>query len=319
MRRRCRPFCRLLRLAGVCAVLFVLPSFPTTPQEPSSREQYPEVESLQRSDILFRQLVSDIDLFYRRQKSNGPLPPLAFFSYRVKEEESLFTIAARFNLPYDTIATLNGLANPQACTSGKQLLIPNRPGIFVPQAPRTALETLVAANSARYKEEKRRVTVYTKTEKTRTFDFFPGSRFSGTERAFFLHVFFRMPLPSGVITSGYGSRTSPISNRRHFHHGLDIAAPEGTEVMAARGGTVSRAGTDEELGMYVVIEHDGGFTTTYGHLAEKVVEKGDQVHYGTLIGYVGSTGLSTGPHLHFEIRSGSQSKDPLQLLPVRTQ
>jgi murein DD-endopeptidase MepM/ murein hydrolase activator NlpD len=304
----------IVRTAGLGLLLSLFSLAPVFAQS-----DYPEISELQRSDLLFRQLVSDIDLFYLRQRSEGPLPPLTFFSYEVKEKDTLFTIAARFNIPYETIATVNGFSNPDDCTDGTRLIIPNRPGVFVPDTPRSSLEQLLTANTARYDQEQQHVTVRMSENTTRSFSFYPGSRFSGTERSFFLHVFFRLPLPLGKITSGYGSRTSPISKHRHFHHGIDIAAPAGTEVKASRRGTVSSTGFDESLGNHVIIEHEGGFSTTYGHLSKIVVENGDQVHYGTIIGYVGSTGLSTGPHLHFEIRSGSRSKNPLQLLPVHTQ
>jgi murein DD-endopeptidase MepM/ murein hydrolase activator NlpD len=303
---------RKLAAPALALLCFALPLSPSAAQE-----HYPVIERLQRSDLLFRQVIADINLFYRRQHSEGPLPPLAFYGYRVGEEESIFAIAARFNLPYDTLASLNGLANPDECTPGSLLIVPNRPGVFVPLRPDNALERLISGNLTRFdRQEPSEVSVQL-PEGARRFAFFSDSRFNGTERSFFLHIFFRLPLPAGQITSGYGGRTSPISMRHHFHHGIDIAAPRGTEVYAAREGTVGRTGVNERLGTYVVIEHEGGFTSTYGHLSKKVVENGDQVHYGTIIGYVGSTGLSTGPHLHFEIRSGSESKDPLQLMPVR--
>lgn len=306
------------RAAGIGALLCLLSAAAVGAQQRPSPDSYPKISRLQRSDLMFRQLVEDINLFYRRQKSEGPLPPLAFFRYRVHEGDSIFTIAARFNLPYDAIASLNGLVHPEDCRTGKQLIIPNRPGIFIPRRPENAMEQLISGNNARSKEQQQPVTVRFNDEE-RSFYFVSDSRFNATERSFFLHVFFRLPLPEGQITSGYGSRTSPFTNRKHFHHGIDIAAEQGTEVVPARRGTVRRTGFDEVLGNYIVIEHEGGYSTTYGHLSKIVVDNEDQVQYGTIIGYVGSTGLSTGPHLHFEIRSGSSTRDPLQLIPVREQ
>ena len=110
----------------------------------------------------------------------------------------------------------------------------------------------------------------------------------------------------GRISSRFGNRYHPILKRRRFHEGLDIAKPYGTPVFPARSGKVVEAGWTEGYGMLIVIRHADGATTRYGHLSKIYVKPGDVVQRGrTLIGRVGSTGLSTGPHLHFEVRDRS--------------
>jgi murein DD-endopeptidase MepM/ murein hydrolase activator NlpD len=105
------------------------------------------------------------------------------------------------------------------------------------------------------------------------------------------------------ISSGFGSRYHPLLKRRRMHDGLDIAKPWGTPVYPARSGTVTEAGWSEGYGQLIVIRHADGMTTRYGHLSKMYVKAGQSVQRGkTLIGRVGSTGLSTGPHLHFEVR-----------------
>ena len=146
------------------------------------------------------------------------------------------------------------------------------------------------------------------------FFFLPGEKFHSVERAFFLGVLFRFPIPRGIISSYFGSRKSPITGGHSFHNGIDIAAPHGTDVLASREGIVTRTATDPVYGKYIVIKHDNDYETLYGHLSESFVELHQRVNSGMIIAKVGSTGLSTGPHLHFEIFRDGQSRDPVLLL-----
>jgi murein DD-endopeptidase MepM/ murein hydrolase activator NlpD len=146
------------------------------------------------------------------------------------------------------------------------------------------------------------------------FQFIPDEKFSPTERAFFLDVLMRSPLPEGVITSDYGIRKSPISGKEHFHGGLDLAAPHGTNVLACKSGVVLQTGFDSELGNFIIINHDSKNQSLYAHLSEILKKTGDFVTSGTVIGKVGSTGASTGPHLHFEIRSGGKKINPRSVI-----
>jgi murein DD-endopeptidase MepM/ murein hydrolase activator NlpD len=118
------------------------------------------------------------------------------------------------------------------------------------------------------------------------------------------------------ITSRFGWRTHPLTGTRRFHSGLDIGAPSGTPVVAAASGTVVSAGWNGGYGKAVVIQHNDTQQTLYGHLSEISVQPGQQIAQGTVLGLVGSTGNSTGPHLHFEARSpgatGWVAVDPTQ-------
>ncbi|MHB8368179.1 MAG: M23 family metallopeptidase [Leptospirales bacterium] len=105
----------------------------------------------------------------------------------------------------------------------------------------------------------------------------------------------------GVMTSRFGYRTSPFGLGRDFHPGIDIAGSIGTPIMATASGTVTLAGWDQGFGKTVVIDHSGTISTLYGHLEKVNVYEGEQVKRGEVIGYLGNTGLSTGPHLHYQI------------------
>lgn len=110
---------------------------------------------------------------------------------------------------------------------------------------------------------------------------------------------------NGTITSGYGQRWGRL------HAGVDISAPTGTPIYAAKGGTVIHAGPQGAYGNLVLIDHGGGFVTAYAHQSQIATSVGASVSGGQVIGYVGSTGRSTGPHLHFETRVGGSARDPM--------
>lgn len=115
----------------------------------------------------------------------------------------------------------------------------------------------------------------------------------------------------GILTSGFGTRRDPITGRRTFHPALDIAAPPGREVHAPADGIVTRAGRIGGLGNAVYISHGFGVNTRFGHMSKLAVKPGDHVHRGDLIGYVGSTGRSTGYHLHYEVHVDGKPINPL--------
>jgi murein DD-endopeptidase MepM/ murein hydrolase activator NlpD len=121
------------------------------------------------------------------------------------------------------------------------------------------------------------------------------------------------PVP-GAIVSGFGYRTNPIGGGSGFHSGVDMAASYGTPIRACRAGKVVVASVQGGYGNAVVIDHGGGMGTLYGHQSSMAVAVGQNVAAGTIIGYVGSTGNSTGPHLHFEVRLGGTPVDPVPYL-----
>jgi len=114
----------------------------------------------------------------------------------------------------------------------------------------------------------------------------------------------------GIVTSRFGFRRHPIFRLRQFHQGLDIAAAQGSPVRAAFAGVVLFAGWYGGYGKLVIIDHGQGTSTLYGHLSAILASTGQQVPQGHVVGRVGSTGYSTGPHLHFEVRQNGKPVDP---------
>jgi len=121
----------------------------------------------------------------------------------------------------------------------------------------------------------------------------------------------RMPLEGAALTSSFGMRNHPVLGGRRQHQGIDLAAPAGTPVYATADGVVSRADWYSSYGLYISVEHGASMQTRYAHLSRLAVAAGDSVKKGDLIGYVGSTGRSTGPHLHYEVRVEGLAVNPI--------
>lgn len=136
----------------------------------------------------------------------------------------------------------------------------------------------------------------------------------------------RMPIRPGIVfpvlspklSSGYGNRVHPVYHYKRHHSGIDLAVPEKTHVRAVLEGRVVFAGVYAGFGKLVTIEHSHGDISMYGHLSEIKVNVGQQIKQGEILGRVGSTGISTGPHLHFEWRHQGETIDPLKVFPYLT-
>ena len=131
------------------------------------------------------------------------------------------------------------------------------------------------------------------------------------------HATMTLPVAGGRVSSEYGMRQLDDDAAPRMHDGLDIAAPMGTPIRAALGGTVAHAGWVKGYGNTVIVDHGNGTTTLYGYASELLVEKGETITRGAPIARVGSTGHSTGPHLHFEVRRDGQALDPRRPLGLR--
>lgn len=121
---------------------------------------------------------------------------------------------------------------------------------------------------------------------------------------------FSAPLDYARITSHYGYRTNPISGQYKLHSGLDLACSAGSPIYAVQDGVVTVSEYSDSYGYYIIIEHENGYQTLYAHCSKLLRNKGDSVYKGEKIALVGSTGNSTGPHLHIELRLDGERLDP---------
>jgi hypothetical protein len=285
-------------------------------------DSFPVIARMDWRDDGFKQFTADVEANRRRvflflRDSRNPETAVSFaesltvYRYTPREGEDILSLASRCNIPYSTLASINRITHPSMFETGKPLLLPTVPGIFVPGEPDSDLERLMASSRLPSAEPVSVPLIINNTAgREVVFHFIPGGDFSPTERAFFLHSGFRFPLKNFRLTSGYGMRVSPISGNPQMHKGLDLAAPAGTEVYAAGNGTVAEVGEDSVYGIYVIIRHNDNWASLYGHLQRAAVTRNASVRSGSVIGWVGSTGQSTGPHLHFELRQNGRAQNP---------
>lgn len=274
-----------------------------------SQESLKIINRLNHKDDVFKEYISKVNESYKFYVKNpGKSPQIDFYIYYGEKDMDFFALCARLNLRHETLATLNRITSPDVSMSGKKLIIPTANGLFIPHKAASTLEHILKKKCFSYD------TSMCYNINGKDFDFVPDGRFDSTERAFFLDVLMRSPLPQGVLTSDFGTRTSPISGQEHFHGGIDLAAPEGTSVLACKSGLVFQTGFDRILGNFILLNHDGKNQSLYAHLNEILVKEGDTVTSGKEIGKVGTTGASTGPHLHFEIRNGGRKINPKNLI-----
>jgi murein DD-endopeptidase MepM/ murein hydrolase activator NlpD len=282
--------------------------------EAQETDVFPVIKKLDSRDTVFKQYLADVEaarrrLFGQNQSKEELSGFLSIYSYTPKEDEDIFRLSARCNVPYAALATLNRANHPDMLTG--PVLLPTVPGLFIPETPSNDLERLISMS--REMEEGVVITVPSKGRPVR-FLFFPGADLNPTERSFFLNRGFRFPLRSYRISSPFGMRPNPFTGKQQKHNGVDLAAPIGTEVYPAREGKITEMGNDPVFGNYIVIAHDDNWASLYGHLSVFSAKSGSFVTVNTVIGKVGNTGQSTGPHLHFELRKNGAALDPTRLL-----
>jgi LysM repeat protein len=234
----------------------------------------------------------------------APAKPV-ILTHKVAAGENLSVIARNYGVDVDTLLGANPDAGHLIQPGDELVILPNK-GILhavekgeslwgIARTYGVSVETIVAANG---KQDE----FLAEGEKL----FVPGARSMQVSRSSAA----RFIWPSaGELTSYYGYRWGRL------HAGIDIADDVGAVVRAAKTGRVAFAGWWGGYGYTVVLEHGQGYTSLYGHLSDYAVAVGQHVAAGQTIGYVGNTGNSTGPHLHFEIRKDGQSLNPLTLLP----
>ncbi|MCL1959845.1 MAG: M23 family metallopeptidase [Spirochaetes bacterium] len=237
-------------------------------------------------------------------------------THTVQSGENVSELAVSFGLNQDSIISLNKITNTRLLQIGKVLKIPNQNGIL----HNVKSTDTLASIAEKYKVDKSAIQtvneLFSEKITAGTDLFIPGARLDFAILQEINGDLFIWPINGAItITSPYGYRIDPFnSGYRQFHTGIDIRGSAGTPIRAAMAGRVSQVGYDNVLGNYVVITHHSGYRTLYGHMSVIRTRTGAYVTLGERIGDVGSTGLSTGPHLHFTVYKNGVLVNPRSLL-----
>ncbi len=242
------------------------------------------------------------------------IPAVNFQNYTVKKGDSISGIALKFGLKnMGTIISANGISNAKKLQTGNILRIPSSDGVLHNVKKGETLNSiadkfdlpvtiLLDANDLETPHIKEGQNI-----------FIPGAVIGSFELKKALGELFIYPI-HGRLTSPFGYRRDPFTGRLSFHTGIDLAAPIGTHIKSTLDGTISGIGVSRIYGNYITISHGNGYQSMYGHLHTVNVKRGQKVAQGSIIGTVGNTGRSTGPHVHFSLYKNGKLIDPLHLL-----
>jgi murein DD-endopeptidase MepM/ murein hydrolase activator NlpD len=234
-------------------------------------------------------------------------------SYRVKRGDSVFKIAQDHAISMDAVIASNGMTNAKKLYEGQELKIPNMDGIpytvkrgdsllKISGSMGVPLTAILDAND-----------IESDDISPGTVLFIPGARMKTEDLKLALGEFFNYPI-RGKLSSPFGWRNDPFTGVRRYHAAIDLAAPTGTMVKAAMDGRVTTVGYNATYGKFIILSHSNNFQTLYAHLNATSVSQGGYISQGAKIGEVGSTGYSTGPHLHFAVYKNGRAVNPLDFL-----
>ena len=230
----------------------------------------------------------------------------------VQKGDTLWGLSRKYKVPLKSIAQANRIKLTKRLQIGEKLLIP---GTSTQEAWYFVKAGDTLWNIARrYNVEVQDLQTANAISSPRHLQIGARIRIPNGEELLTFANPLRVPL---VVTSKYGYRPHPVTGRYQMHEGIDFRAATGTRVYASRDGKVIFAGRKGGYGKVVGIEHVDDFTTWYGHLSRIRVKNGQWVSQGKVIGLSGNTGISTGPHLHFEIRYKGRSEKPTQYLTIQ--
>lgn len=230
--------------------------------------------------------------------------------HEVRPGESIWRLAKKYNVSITTIVNANKIKEKTVILPGDTLRIPDRTGVFHKTARKESLAELARRYKVSPETVKRANGIAGNLLPPGKEVFLPGAK-PLPEIQYVKQKVFAWPIRAkNRLTSGFGWRVHPISGSRAFHTGIDIGAARGTPILAAADGVVVYSGDGGSYGNMVILRHKNGLYTVYGHASKLVAKKGKYVKRGQKIALVGSTGASTGPHLHFEVKSTEKHVNP---------
>jgi murein DD-endopeptidase MepM/ murein hydrolase activator NlpD len=274
------------------------------------------LKTLDIQDARIKSIRKDIRnaiVIIKKNGDAGDLPDLQFYKYKVNGSDSFWKILSKASLNIDTLSTVNSLSSPAELKPGREIYISNLRGVVHKTTGNETLDDI----SKKYGIAKEYICKVNKISDSgieKEYIFIPSGEISNIERSLFLGVGFASPLKIAKRTSNFGRRIDPFNKRLEFHTGLDLACQVGTNVYASRKGKVIFTGNNGGYGLLVIIKHEHGYSSYYGHLKKVLVKEGDIMDRGSLIAISGESGRSTGPHLHFEVRKETKPINPGVLL-----
>ena len=256
----------------------------------------------------------DLDLFGVLEPAEFSRPKLLVFdTYRVKSGDTISEIAMSMGLNEDTLLSVNGIRNSRLLQINQVLKIPNQDGIYHNVSSGETLSSISERYNAEIDSIKIVNEMFSDYLVINSSVFIPSARMDWIARQEINGDLFIWPV-TGRITSPYGMRNDPFGRGRLFHNGIDIGASSGTPIRAAMSGRVLSTAYNEVYGNFVVITHHSGYRTFYAHMNTISVRPGANVVTGERIGQVGTTGLVTGPHLHFTVYKDGVTVNPRILM-----
>lgn len=247
---------------------------------------------------------------------NSYTSPVTFQTYKVQNGDAISTIARKFGLTnVGTLISVNDISNVRQLAAGQKLKIPSVDGIIYTVKAGDSINSIVEKNKISLKELLDVNDLSTEVLHAGQQLFLPRAALDQKTLKTAMGDRFIMPISAKFRwSSPFGWREDPIAHVRSFHTGTDMACPTGTPILASMSGKVITTGVNRVYGNYVIIDHGNGYQTLYAHMSKIIAQKGQWVSQGTRIGLVGSTGYSTGPHLHFTVYKNGKMINPLSVL-----
>lgn len=243
-----------------------------------------------------------------------PLPLTVTLSeYRVVKNDTLEGIARRHGLRLDTLISVNGLSDARRIYVGKILKVPSIDGVAHTVRRGDSLSRIAADRGIAVMDIIDANDLDDQTIVPGQSLFIPGARLSSYDLKKALGKLVIWPI-QGSISSYFGYRPNPFTGIRQFHNGIDIVGPLDLAVKASMDGRVAETGYSSVFGNFVILTHPEGYQTLYAHLNKISVRQGTSVSQGSTVGLLGSTGYSTGPHVHFGVFKNGKAIDPLKLI-----
>ena len=241
---------------------------------------------------------------------------VTFSEYKVRSGDTISGISRKFGLSnISTLIAVNGISNVRQLKSGQNLKIPSADGLVHSVKSGDSLSSLSVKYGVTVEDLLDVNDLESQVLTAGQTLFIPGARLSSETLRMAMGELFTWPLKgSWRLTSNYGRRADPFTGVTSFHTGIDMAMPSGTPVYSSMSGKIESVGYTNIFGNYVIIKHVNGYQTLYAHLTKSLVKSGQNVAQGAKIGLVGSTGYSTGPHLHFTVFKNGKLVDPMTVL-----